>query len=168
MDTDLRTAMKYVMSFTLVLAFSFSTISCFNKPTGPSVPDSPSNLQVTLVSLNSVQLTWVDNSDDETGFAIEHRPPTSSEFNEIARVAADVTSYTVLDLDLSSPHYFRIIAYSEGGNSDYSNLASISIEAGTNLGSVAVNFTLLDQNGQPVSLGDYFGEVILINLSADW
>lgn len=164
----LRTAMKNLASFTLVLAVSFSIISCFHKPTKSSKPDSPSNLQVTLVSLNSVQLTWVDNSDDETGFIIEHRPPSSSEFSEIAQVGAGVTSYIVTDLDLTNSHFFRVCACRDAVDSDYSNLASISVEAGSNLGQVALDFTALDQNGQYVSLSDYYGEVILINLSADW
>ncbi len=168
MDTNPRTAMKNLASFPLVLALSFSTASCFHKSTGPSKPDSPSDLQVTLISLNSVQLTWADNSDDETGFIIEHRPPSSSEFSEIAQVGDGVTSYIVTDLDLSSTHYFRICACRDAVDSDYSNLVNISIEAGSNLGQVAVNFTATDQNGQSVSLNDYYGEVILINLSADW
>lgn len=164
----IQTTLKKLTFFTLLLAFSIVTVSCFHKSTGPSGPEKPTNLLVTLLSLNSVQLTWVDKSDDETGFVIEHRPPSSSEFSEIAQVAAGVTSYIVTDLDLSSTNYFRVSAFRTGSDSDYSNIASISIEAGSNLGQVAVDFTAVDQNGQTVSLSDYYGEVILINLSADW
>lgn len=39
---------------------------------------------------------------------------------------------------------------------------------GSNVGEKAINFTAKDQNNQDVSLYDYFGKVILFNLSADW
>jgi len=164
----MRTAMKELTKFTLILAFSLCAVSCFHNPTEPSKPDSPSDLQITVVSATSVRLTWVDNSDDETEFIIEHRPPPAGTFSEIARVGADVTSYIVTDLDLSSTHYFRVCACRDDDDSDYTNMASTSIEAGSSLGQVAVDFTATDQNGQPVTLSDYAGEVILINLSADW
>jgi peroxiredoxin len=39
---------------------------------------------------------------------------------------------------------------------------------GTRVGDIAADFTLLDQNGQPVSLSDYRGQVILLDLSTMW
>jgi len=39
---------------------------------------------------------------------------------------------------------------------------------GSVVGKIAADFTALDQNGQPVSLYDYFGKVVLIDFSADW
>ncbi len=39
---------------------------------------------------------------------------------------------------------------------------------GTEVGNRAVDFTAKDQNGNNVSLYDYSGKVILVNMSADW
>jgi peroxiredoxin len=40
-------------------------------------------------------------------------------------------------------------------------------ELGTNVGNLAVDFTAKDQNGNDVSLYNYSGKVILVNMSAD-
>jgi peroxiredoxin len=42
------------------------------------------------------------------------------------------------------------------------------VQSGTKVGNKAVNFSAKDQNGNDVSLYDYSGKVILVNLSADW
>lgn len=39
---------------------------------------------------------------------------------------------------------------------------------GSFVGGIASDFTAVNQNGQPVSLYDYFGKVVLIDFSADW
>jgi peroxiredoxin len=41
-------------------------------------------------------------------------------------------------------------------------------ELGIKVGNLAVDFTAKDQNGNNVSLSDYSGQVILVNMSADW
>jgi peroxiredoxin len=41
-------------------------------------------------------------------------------------------------------------------------------ESGTDVGNIAVDFTAKDQNGNNVSLYDYSGKVILVDMSADW
>lgn len=39
---------------------------------------------------------------------------------------------------------------------------------GSVVGNIVADFTAVDQNGQNISLNDYFSKVILINFSADW
>jgi peroxiredoxin len=39
---------------------------------------------------------------------------------------------------------------------------------GSGLGTIAADFTAVDQNGKSVSLYSYFGKVVLIDFSADW
>jgi peroxiredoxin len=41
-------------------------------------------------------------------------------------------------------------------------------QLGTKFGDIAVNFTAKDQNGNNVSLYDYSGKIILVDMSADW
>jgi len=41
-------------------------------------------------------------------------------------------------------------------------------QLGTSFGDIAVDFTAKDQNGNDVSLYDFSGKVILVNMSADW
>lgn len=53
------------------------------------------------------------------------------------------------------------IGYMDSGDDD-------NPEWGTKIGQRAENFTLLDQNGNQVSLHDYIGKVILLDLSTMW
>ena len=55
-------------------------------------PDAPSDLASNAVASNQIDVTWTDNSDNETGFTIERK--TDDDFTEIATVSADVNSYS--------------------------------------------------------------------------
>lgn len=77
-----------------------------------------------------ILLEWKDASDNEDGFKIERSPDGSSGWVEIADITdSDITSYGVTlakdGVDSSVMNFFRIYAYSAGGNSDYSNTANV-------------------------------------------
>ncbi|MBN2440812.1 MAG: fibronectin type III domain-containing protein [Spirochaetales bacterium] len=55
-------------------------------------PTAPTNLR-TNSTPNAITLNWDDNSNCETGYSIE-RAQVGGVFSEIARIAADSTSYT--------------------------------------------------------------------------
>jgi peroxiredoxin len=48
------------------------------------------------------------------------------------------------------------------------NFTAGQANSGTEVNSIAVNFTAKDQNDSTVSLNDYHGKVILIDFTADW
>jgi len=73
-------------------------------------------------SLNaaSLTLTWTDNSNNEAGFAVERSPGTGSPtWVEIARVAANVTTYKDEGLPASTAFSYRVRAFNAGGYSQY-------------------------------------------------
>lgn len=86
-----------------------------------------SNLSVTAVSTSQINLSWQDNSNNETGFKIE-RSSNGSSFSEIATVGANITSYSNTGLLESTQYYYRVRAYKVQGNktthSAYSNTAN--------------------------------------------
>ena len=89
----------------------------------PLPPNAPSDLITTPISSSQINLTWQDNSSDETGFKIERKTGSGS-YSQIATVGAGVTSYSNTSLSASTTCYYRVRAYSAAGNSDYSNEAS--------------------------------------------
>jgi len=70
-----------------------------------------------------LQLSWIDNSSDETGFKIERKTGTGGTYAEITSVGANVTSYTDSSLTNSTTYCYRVRAFNASGNSAYSNTA---------------------------------------------
>ena len=102
----------------------------------------PTNLAATSVSTTQINLTWVDNSTNETGFRIE-RSPDNVNFTQIATVGTNVQSYSNTGLAASTTYYYRVRATNATGDSGYSNTANattqgISPNAPTGLTGVAV------------------------------
>ena len=61
----------------------------------PALPLAPSNLVASAFSKSQINLTWTDNSGNETGFRIERcKGSTCTNFALIATVGANVTSYS--------------------------------------------------------------------------
>lgn len=83
-------------------------------------PAAPTDLQGTAASQTRLDLSWTDNSDDESGFKIERSPDGASGWTRIYTTTADVTSYSDTDLECSTTFYYRVRSYNASGNSDSS------------------------------------------------
>jgi len=91
--------------------------------TPPEPPAAPSNLVANAVACNKVDLTWTDNSDNESGFRIE-RSTNGADFGEINTVGANVTAYSDTTVAENTSYWYRVRAYNGAGNSAYSNTAT--------------------------------------------
>ncbi|MDX1905266.1 MAG: S8 family serine peptidase [Thermonemataceae bacterium] len=89
----------------------------------PAPPSAPSTLQATAVSSSQIDLTWLDNASNETGYKVENSLDGTN-FTEIASLGANVTSYSNTGLSANTTYYYRVRAYNAGGNSAYSNTAN--------------------------------------------
>jgi titin len=83
-------------------------------------PDKPSDLEAKAVSSSRIELTWDDNSTNETGFKIE-RKKSGGSYTQIATVGRNDTTYTNTGLSRDTKYYYRVRAYNSAGNSAYSN-----------------------------------------------
>jgi hypothetical protein len=88
-------------------------------------PLAPSGLTATAASSSQINVAWVDNSNNETGFRIE-RKKVGGAFAQVATVLAGVTTYSnTTGLTVNTEYYYRVRAYlGTTLNSAYSDEAS--------------------------------------------
>jgi subtilisin family serine protease len=90
------------------------------------IPVRPTDLSAIRGSSTHIDLTWSDNSDpafNEDGFRVERRKGTSGNYQEVAAVGQDVTTYSD-PVSEEGAYYYRIRAYNSFGASSYSNEAT--------------------------------------------
>jgi uncharacterized protein (TIGR02145 family) len=89
------------------------------------VPLAPTELKGTIVSKDQVDLSWKDNSTNETGYKIE-RKTDSGNFTEIGSTATDVTTFSDKTVSLNTNYTYRVYSFNKVGKSiQYSNEVSI-------------------------------------------
>ncbi len=84
------------------------------------IPKSPSNLELIAESSSRIILTWTDNSTNEQGFIIERMGGGSPNYQRIAYVDANVTTYTDTGLKPGTRYYYRVKACNKSGTSSAS------------------------------------------------
>jgi len=108
-------------------------------------PAAPSNLTAFPVSPTRILLTWTDNSTDEEEFYIETL--TGNVWSLIDWVEENGTVYTGSGLTPLTTYSYRVRAYNSNGNSNYSNVASV-----TTLGSDSPDNVVATAQGNVVNL----------------
>lgn len=86
-------------------------------------PVAPSELMVTAINSGRIDLSWTDNSDDESGFQIE-RSIDNVSFSLLEEVGAGVTSFQDESVDPETTYYYRVRAVNENGSSTYTSTES--------------------------------------------
>ena len=92
-----------------------------------SPPAAPSSLAALAISDSQIDLSWGDNSNDETSFRIE-RSSDGVSFSEIGSTSADVTTYSDTGLPADTTFSYRVLASNTSGASDPSNTASATTD----------------------------------------
>jgi predicted phage tail protein len=93
-----------------------------NATTLATVPPAPSSLVATASSDTQIDLSWADNSSNETGFEIERSLSSAFGFSNITTTAAGATTYTDTGLTESTTYYYRVRAVNSAGNSAYTSV----------------------------------------------
>ena len=90
-----------------------------------TIPAAPSSLTAAAASASQINLTWSDNSANETGFVIERcQGAGCGNFAALVPVGANTTSYSNTGLAASTSYSYRVAATNGAGASPYSNTAS--------------------------------------------
>ena len=85
-------------------------------------PLAPTSL-VAVAGVQSVELSWTDNSSVEDGYWI-YRSDDGVTFNVIAGAAPNASSFSDLSTSSNTTYWYRVSARKDGGFSDVSNVAS--------------------------------------------
>ena len=111
----------------LIIIFLLTLFGCKKSEDGTVevIPFAPTELKGTIISKDQVDLTWKDNSTNETGYKIE-RKTDSGNFTEIGSTATDVTTFSDKTVSLNTNYTYRVYSFNQVGKSiNYSNEVSI-------------------------------------------
>ena len=124
----MKKIIAFIFGVLLVISCSTSNDSNGNSTT-TVVPVPPTNLIGTVASSTQINLTWTDNSTNETGFKIERR--TGSEnYAIVGNANADILTYSDTGLLPSTNYIYRIYSYNSAGKSPtYSNEITVKTTA---------------------------------------
>jgi fibronectin type 3 domain-containing protein len=99
-------------------------VSATTQAAGPALPAAPSALTATAVSSSQINLTWADNSTNETGFHVERATSSAGPWTTIATTSSNVVAYSSTGLAGSTTYYFRVRAFNATGPSAYTAVVS--------------------------------------------
>jgi hypothetical protein len=96
-----------------------------------TAPAAPSNLTAAAASSSQINLSWSDNSNNETAFLVERASSSAGPWTQIGSTGA--SGYGDSGLPASTTFYYRVRAYNSYGYSAYTNTAFATTLAGTSL-----------------------------------
>lgn len=108
--------------------FDHVVVSGGSTPPPTTVIAPPSGLTATAVSSSQIDLSWADNSTNETGFEVE-RSTDGVNFSRATTMAANVTRFSDLGRSAATTYTYRVRAIGAGVASSYSTAASATTGA---------------------------------------
>lgn len=107
-----------------------------NNNTGASAPLAPSGLVLSAASSSQINLSWSDNSSNETGFKIERASGISGPFTTgmgaffiVTTVGPNITQYKDMNLSASTMYYYRVSAMNSSTASSPTSVANLTTPA---------------------------------------
>jgi hypothetical protein len=92
-----------------------------------SPPNAPTGLSA-IAAGASINLTWTDNSTNETGFEVRRATTAGGPYSTVQTVAANTTTFSDA-LTVTGTYYYVVRAYNAGGNSADTNEAGATVSA---------------------------------------
>src|SRR5262245_51709322 len=140
-------------------ADDISGIRSLYPPTASSssgqAPATPSGLVASVnpsSPTSSLALSWADNANNETGYAVE-RSTDGRSFAQIAQAGANTGAWSDTALNGGTTYYYRVRAFNGSGNSAYSNVASAQTQTGASSTAPTVSISS-PSNRSTVASGD--------------
>jgi len=112
-----------------------------------AIPNVPSGFALSGETSTTIDLSWSDNSSNESGFEIERSHTSSSDnFAWIHTTAAGTTSYTDNGLDNETEYFYRIRAINATGPSLYTSVESATTLPAPPAAPTGLSATAIDEN----------------------
>ncbi len=89
-------------------------------------PNAPSGISATAVSTTQVNLTWTDNSNNETGFELKRATDSGFTQNVVWIGNIQGTSYSNTGLAVATTYYYKVRAEGTAGKSAYSSAVNVA------------------------------------------
>ncbi|MBN1672453.1 MAG: fibronectin type III domain-containing protein [Kiritimatiellae bacterium] len=115
--------------------------------TSVAPPAAPSGLTATAVSPSKVELSWTDNSSNETGFKIDRRKSGTDTWERIATPGANTTALSDSGLPASTTFYYMVKASNSAGDSPYSGVAGATTQEDVPPPAIAVSTASVSVSG---------------------
>ena len=124
-----------VLSFTTSIPASALPTLPGGIPDIPDIPDipllflAPSNLAANPIGETQVQLTWEDNTTNETGFRVFRREAGGFPYIHIATIEPNLNetiTYNDISAARGKTYSYKVHAYKTGTTSDYSNEVTVN------------------------------------------
>lgn len=106
-----------VRAYTTDADSSYSTIASAK----PTLPCAASNLNTSNISASQIDLSWNDNSGNETGFKIDRKTGSEGAYSLLITKSAGATGHSDSGLTDGTTYYYRVYPYNDDGSSSYSN-----------------------------------------------
>jgi hypothetical protein len=110
-----------------------------------SLPQTPTDMGANPVSETQIQLTWLDASDNETGFELVRSTKEENNWVKIADLNSNTQEYLDENLKPGTLYYYMIRATNTYGNSEWSTPASV-ITLGVTVNSIPSSFVAIYPN----------------------
>ncbi len=109
--------MKKLIFIVLAIAFTYScSKSNDGNENSTSLPVPPSNLTGTVASTTQINLSWTDNSNNETGFKIERKTGNGT-YAIVGNTSMNITTFSNNGLTPNTAYTYRVYSYNTDGNS---------------------------------------------------
>ncbi len=106
------------------------TVSVTSQAPPAVVPSMPIGLQATATSSSTISLNWNDQATNETGYKIERSLNEFNDYEQIAILGANAKAHIDNNgLIASMTYYYRVRAYNDAGNSNYTSTVSVTTQA---------------------------------------
>jgi titin len=124
-------------------------VAMANVAASVTIPNPPSALNATAASSSRIDLTWSDNSSNETGFKIERASSSTGPFTQIG--TSTLASFSDMSAPTASTSFYRVSAYNTAGTSAPSNVDSATTSdnvpaSPSALGATAISSSRIDLN----------------------
>ncbi|CAA6803429.1 MAG: Unknown protein [uncultured Sulfurovum sp.] len=113
---------------------------CDGQIGGLEKPISPSSLNAELIDNTKVNLTWIDNSENEDGFMV-YQKVNESEWRLLTSLSADVEKYENIAIETDKSYIFKVEATNLAGasSSELVNVIPLNVTVQTGISNEAVS-----------------------------